>query len=455
MGIYPRVFKVDAVYGMLPEETTMAEYLHPLGYATSIVGKWHLGHRPDFLPTNQGFDEWTGVPYHMSGGSVDGHQCYKDSNATMWLPLYHNDKIVEQPVKLNELAHRYANEAMQFLERRKDDPFFLFMSFSHVHQLCAPKFGSEQESCQWSHLGEESTFVDAVEEMDWIAGQILDKLDELNLTNDTLVLFTSDNGPWVAEQECAGSKGPFEGRWLQQNVDWNCTACPSDYVPDPRVFRQCVLPGTGTTVMGVHCGTDTGLGSLWEANLRMPALARWPGKIKARTETMEMVSSLDIVPTVLSILGEPVPDEIDGIDISSVLFKPESYLPKDRALFFWRDGFSEGPLPAPYGRFDVAAIKIDRIKAWLWTKSAHYNDDPEVYHDPPLLFDVIKDPAEAFPLDPSQHTEVIALILQLVADHKASIPPAFPLALHSDPKFLPCYDQATECRTPDGDGDIQ
>ncbi|KAI2489311.1 sulfuric ester hydrolase [Fragilaria crotonensis] len=170
---------------------------------------------------------------------------------------------------------------------------------------------------------------------------------------------------------------------------------------------------------------------------------------------MEMVSSLDIVPTILSILGQPIPDEIDGIDISTVLFKPESSLPNDRALFFWRDGFSDGPLPAPFGRFDVAAIKIGRIKAWLWTKSGHYNDDPAVYHDPPLLFDVIKDPAEAFPLDPNQHTELISQILQLVADHKASIPPAFPLALHSDPKFLPCFDKATECRTPDGEGDIK
>lgn len=448
MGIYPRVFKVDAVYGMLPEETTLAEYLRPQGYATSIVGKWHLGHRPDYLPTNQGFDEWTGVPYHMSGGSVDGHECYKDANQTMWLPLYQNEQIVEQPVKLNDLARRYASQARDFLSRHKDDPFFLFMSFSHVHQLCAPKFGNEQESCQWS-MGEESTFVDAVEEMDWIAGQILDQLDELKLRNNTLVLFTSDNGPWVAEQECSGSKGPFEGRWLQESADWNCTACPSDYVPDPTLFRRCILPGTNRSLMGVHCGTDTGLGSLWEANLRMPALARWPGKIKARTETMEMVSSLDIVPTILSILRQPVADDIDGIDISSVLFNHGSKLPNDRVLFFWRDGFSEGVLPPPYGRFDVAAIKVGRIKAWLWTKSGHYNDDPEVNHNPPLLFDVIADPAEAFPLDPTKHVDFIAKIMQLVADHKASIPPTFPLALHSDPQFLPCFDKNTKCRTPD------
>jgi arylsulfatase A len=452
MGIYPRVFKPDAVYGLLPKETTLAEHLKEQGYATSIVGKWHLGQRKDYLPTNQGFDEWAGIPYHMSGGSVDGHQCYSDDNQTMWLPLYQNEEIVEQPVKLNDLAGRYVAAANDFLERNEHNPFFLYMSFSHVHQLCAPKFGSEQESCQWSSRNG-STFVDAVEEMDWIAGQILDKLDDLNLSNNTLVLFTSDNGPWVAEQECSGSKGPFEGRWLQENVAHNCTACPSDYEPDPSsTSRRCVLPGTEATVTGVHCGADTGLGSLWEANLRMPALARWPGKIKPRTESMEMVSSLDIVPTILAMTGRSIPDDIDGIDISSVLFNQKSSTPaKDRVLFFWRDGFQGGPLPAPFGRFDVSAVKVGRIKAWLSTKSGHYNDDLEVYHDPPLLFDVITDPAEAFPLDPQNHADLIAQVKQLVAEHKASIPATFPLALPSDARYFPCFDKASNCRTPEGD----
>lgn len=471
MGIYPRVFEPDAVYGLEPNETTLAEYLKEKQYATSIVGKWHLGHRPDYLPTNQGFDEWTGIPYHMSGGSVDGHECFGDDHETMWLPLYQDDTIVEQPVKIPQLAQQYAKKATEFLERQQNNPFFLFMSFSHVHQLCAPKqqqhvFGSsnsEQSSCQWGNK-KNATFVDAVEEMDWIAGQILDNLDELELTNNTLVLFTSDNGPWVAEQECSGSKGPFEGRWLQNTVDWNCTACPSRYEPDTELFRRCKLPGTNQTVMGVHCGADTGLGSLWEANLRMPALARWPGKIEARSETMEMVSSLDIVPTILSILKQtPIPDSIDGIDISSVLFhnheqqqqQPPTKEVSDRALFFWRDGFQEGPLPAPFGRFDVAAVKIGRIKAWLSTKSGHYNDDVEVFHDPPLLFDTVADPAEAFPLNPSNYIELIERVKELVAEHKASISPTFPHTLRRDPRFLPCYDKATNCRTPDTETSTQ
>mmetsp|Transcript_12044 Transcript_12044/g.17660 ORF Transcript_12044/g.17660 Transcript_12044/m.17660 type:complete len:555 (+) Transcript_12044:27-1691(+) len=464
MGIFPRVFRVDAEYGLLPKEITLAEYLRDKNYSTSIVGKWHLGHRPEYLPTNQGFDEWTGIPYHMSGGSVDGHECFADTNRSMWLPLYENEKIVEQPVNLETLAKRYADRATSFIERNaKKKPFFLFMSFSHVHQLCAPKFGEEQASCQWSKRkngSDTSTFVDAVEEMDWIAGQILQKLDNLKITNETLVLFTSDNGPWVAEQECSGSKGAFEGRWLYDNTDRACTACPSDYLPISPSNEEhiCILPGTNRKLKGVPCGADTGLGSVWEANLRMPALVRWPGQIQGGTESMAIMSSLDVVPTILSIVKQDIPDNLDGMDLSSIWLDPSRYAvnTKDRVLFFWRDGFKSGPLPSPYGRFDVAAIKIgDRIKVWLWTKSSHYNEDVEMYHDPPLLFDVLSDPGEAFPLSADDYPDLVARIPRLVAEHKKSIPQTFPLALYHSIKYIPCSNKETNCRTSTSLSDIE
>lgn len=136
---------------------------------------------------------------------------------------------------------------------------------------------------------------------------------------------------------------------LQDNVDQSCTACPHDYVPDPTPDRprRCTLKGTKLSLDGVHCGADTGLGSVWEANLRMPALMRWPGHILAGTETMKMVSMLDVLPTILSIVGKEIPDEIDGEDISQILTgtKNASHDDNDdRVLFFWRDGFSNGPL---------------------------------------------------------------------------------------------------------------
>ena len=450
MGIYPRVFRPDAVYGLMPNETTIAEYLKEDGYATSCVGKWHLGHRDEFLPINQGFDEWmSGIPYHMSGGSIDNHTCNSDVNETMWLPLYEGNKIIEQPVLVKGLAERYATAASDFVHRNKGQPFFLYMAFSHVHQLCAPRDFPEQSQCQWANVPQ-ATFVDAVEEMDWIVGKILKTLDDTGVANNTFVLFTSDNGPWVAEQSCSGSKGPFEGRWLQEHVDHSCTACPHDYVPEPteKQPRRCVLPGTELSLDGVHCGADTGLGSTWEANIRMPALARWPGRIAAGTETMKMVSTLDVLPTLLSIVGKRIPDGVDGKDITHVLSDIDNTVDdEERVLFFWRDGFRDGPLPSPYGRFDLAAAKLGRFKAWFWTKSAHYNMDEEVHHDPPLLFNVLADPAEAFPLNTEDHQDIIDQILMLVAEHKKSIDWTYPWALPTDPKYIPCYDPGTGCRT--------
>ena len=213
-GVYPRVFRPDAKYGLLPEETTIAELLKAKGYATSIVGKWHLGHREAYLPTNQGFDSWYGIPYHMSGGSVDNHSCNSDQNGTMWLPLYGNETIVEQPCILETLASRYASSAVSFIEEnaKAERPFFLYKAFSHVHQLCAPRDMPEQSNCQWAAT-ENATFSNAVAEMDWLAGSILEALDATGVANNTFVLFTSDNGPWVAEQACSGSKGPFTGKW--------------------------------------------------------------------------------------------------------------------------------------------------------------------------------------------------------------------------------------------------
>ena len=471
-GVYPRVFYPDSVYGLLPNETTIAEYLKDVGYKTSIVGKWHLGQREPYLPTNQGFDEWIGIPYHMSGGSIDHHMCQNDVNETMWLPLYQNNRIIESPVNVQNLATRYVEAARDFIKRsvtqtkgETKTPFFLYFPFSHVHQLCAPKHDGTDSyvhtrTCQW---GKERnpTFKTAVEEMDWITGQVLHVLDDLNIANDTFVLFTSDNGPWIAEQECAGSKGPFEGRWLAENTAFECTACPSGYVhkPTPARPRRCLYPNENDEnsinngIDGIFCGFDTGLGSSWEANVRMPAIARWPGHIVEGKETMELVSTLDVLPTILSLLGIKIPDEIDGNDISNVLFGKDgcNFFTKrnEKVLFFWRDGFQSGPLPPPYGRFDIAAIKLNNIKAWYYTKSAHYNPDKEVFHDPPLLFDILQDPAEAFPLDPMLYQFEIKRINELRKLHLKSIDWTYPLALERNIELIPCADVEHKCRTYD------
>lgn len=180
----------------------------------------------------------------------------------------------------------------------------------------------------------------------------------------------------------------------------------------------------------------------------MQAFARWPGKIKPGTETEAVVSTLDVFPTFLSLLNASLPPGLDGQDITPILFgKEEEYDNNKRVLFFWRDGFADGPLPAPYGRMDVAAVKVGHIKAWFWTKSAHYNDDVEVFHDPPLLFDVNADPAEAFPLNADDYQQLISQVVELVEEHKQSINWGLPLALAKDPNFRPCADKDNHCRT--------
>ena len=466
-GVYPGVFANDAAYGLLPTEDNLAKHLQQReGYATSLVGKWHLGHRPDFLPTKQGFDEWIGIPYHMSGGSLNDHVCAYDGDESWWLPLYENETIAEQPVMIKNLAIRYAERATHFIEHNTaaGKPFFLYMAFSHVHQLCAPKTGNEHETCQWAgshgtgnNRSGNASFGDAIKEMDWIAGKVLDALDITGAANNTLVLFTSDNGPWLAEQSCAGSQGPWKGQWLADNVDQKCTACPHDYTPDPTNDRprRCRLRETNPATInrfsfidGVHCGQDVGLGSVWEANLRMPAFARFPGKVAPATVSKAVVSTLDVFPTVLSLLNVSLPPGLDGVDISPILFGEEvAYNNQSRVLYFWRDGFSDGPLPAPYGRLDVAAVKVGFLKAWFWTKSAHYNDDIEVYHSPPLLFNIEEDPAEANPLNPGDYRDFIATVVNLVEQHKKSINWTFPLALAKDPRYRPCADPSNHCRT--------
>lgn len=472
-GVYPGVFHPDAASGM--NATTLATHLKELGYSTSIVGKWHLGHRPQYLPTQFGFDEYLGIPYHMSGGSIDNHTCVYDTNRIQWLPLYKDKTIIQQPVKTEQLAETYAKTAKAFVERNQGRrPFFLFMAFSHVHQLCASAEYSEQKTCQWARTRNPS-FADAVSEMDWIAGEILQSIEQTK--NNTLVVFTSDNGPWVAERSCSGLSGIFKGQWyvfrcfffflslfrLRENVPLDCTACPHDYVPDPTPERprQCTMKSSDISMEGVHCGDDTGLGSVWEANLRMPTLIRWPGKIQAKTNTSALVSSLDLVPTILSVVNSTrrkatKKEILDGVDISSVLFGQEGKYDSDnRILFFWRDGFlrDQSPLGPPYGRFDVVAAKLGRYKAWFSTKSAHYNADLEDFHDPPLLFDTISDPAESKPIaypfqdDSNFYTQLVKRIKVEVAEHKKNMSGMYPRTLQRDARYIPCSDPDSNCRT--------
>ena len=444
-GVFPRVFK-QAAHGLPDSETTLAQSLREVGYYNGAIGKWHLGQRSQYLPTRRGFDEYLGVPYSMDMGSLDGgRHCADDVNSTAWLPLLHNETVAEQPVDVERLASRYAAFARSFLRRSAARRFFLYVAFSHVHQLCAPGRG------QWVGPAFANTsarpFDDAVAEMDWLTGEVMREQTALGLDDSTLTLWTSDDGPWTAEQQQAGSTGPFQARWFIDNAPAGCFACPGGYVHAPTPARPARCACGAAEVDGIRCEYDVGLGSTWEANLRMPAIARWPGHIAAGAASLALVSTLDVLPTALALAHAEVPAGrvLDGIDISSVLFGGAE--PANRTLFFWRDGGSADASTwlgaTPPNAPQLFAVKLGRHKIHLQTKSAT-GDDAAVVHSPPLLFDVLADAAEAYPIDDAP---LVELMVAQAKAHMQSIVWASALTLETDPRFAICANASNACRT--------
>jgi len=240
--------------GLNPKEITIAEVLKQVGYATACVGKWHLGDQPPFLPTNQGFDYYYGIPYSNDMGGKKGSK---------WppLPLLRNETVIEAPVDQNTLTKRYTEEVVKFITANKDRPFFVYLPHTMPH---FPVHASDA----FRGKSANGRYGDAVEEIDWSTGQILAKLKELGIDRDTLVVFTSDNG---AAGRSAGSNAPLSGA----------------------------------------------KGSTDEGGMREPCIMRWPGRIPAGAECNELTCTMDLLPTFAKLAGAPLPTDriIDGKDI--------------------------------------------------------------------------------------------------------------------------------------------
>jgi arylsulfatase A-like enzyme len=248
--------------GLHPDETTLAEVLKSAGYATTCIGKWHLGDQSAFLPTRQGFDEFFGIPY--------SDDMTKDKRPDLWpeLPLLRGETVIEAPVDRNQLVKRCTDEAVAFVERNKDCPFLLYLPHTTPGSTPRP-FSSEAFRGQ----SKNGPYGDAVEELDWSTGQIMDALRRLGLEERTLVIWTSDNGA-VRRNPRQGSNAPYQG---------------SAY--------------------------DTSEGAM-----RMPCVMRWPGTITAGKVQDELCSTMDLLPTIAALAGAPLPDRpIDGHDIRPLI----------------------------------------------------------------------------------------------------------------------------------------
>lgn len=353
-----RVLFPDSAGGLPAAEITIAELLRALGYATACVGKWHLGHLPEYLPTKQGFDSYFGIPYSNDMDRVAdpklGKKIFWEPDIKYWnVPLLRDDKIIERPANQHTLTKRYTEEAVKFIKAKKDQPFFLYLAHSMPH---VPLFASKE----FLGKSKRGLYGDVVEELDWSVGQILDTLDREGLDENTLVIFTSDNGPWLIFGLHGGSAG---------------------------LLRE-------------------GKGSTWEGGVRVPCLMCWPGQIKPGAVTPEMASTLDVFPTVAKLAGAKVPQDrvLDGFDLSSFLLgKAKS--PRE-SMVFYRDT-------------KVFAARQGPFKAHFITRSA-YGGDKAIAHDPPLLFHLEHDPSEKEDIA-KHHAEVIADIRKLVEAHEANM----------------------------------
>lgn len=296
----PAVLNAGSKIGISDSEVTLAELLKARGYATACIGKWHLGHLPPFLPTRHGFDSYLGIPY-SNDMTVDPNMAVADDvkwNEGMDLegmrkgkpkahkvPLLRNEKVIEYPVDQTTLTTRYTEEAIKFITANKERPFFLYLPHNMPH---VPLFVSER----FKGKSKRGLYGDVIEEIDWSTGEILDTIRKLGLAENTCVVFTSDNGPWLIMKENGGSALPLRD-------------------------------GKGTT---------------WEGGMRVPCVMWWPGRIPAGKTCAEFASTLDILPTFARLAGaEPPKDRIiDGKDIWPLMAGVPGAKSPTEAFFYYR-----------------------------------------------------------------------------------------------------------------------
>ena len=363
------VFFPDSRAGLPADEVTLAEALREVGYATGIVGKWHLGHLPEYLPTRHGFDSWFGIPYSndMDWNLPDGmanRTAYFDPEIDYWqVPLMRDESEIERPADQRTVTRRYAEDAVTFIETHQDRPFFLYLPHTMPHM---PLFRSPA----YEGYSPAGVYGDVIEEIDAAVGQVLDTLDRLALTQNTLVVFTSDNGPWTSFNTHGGSAGPLRH-------------------------------GKGTT---------------FEGGMRVPGIFRWPGRIEPGV-TREIGSGMDLFTTAISVAGGSVPTDraIDGVDLSPVLFgsaQTQEESPR-QTMAYYRMG-------------ELFAFRQGTYKVHFSTQGRYGLPPERTDHDPPLLFNLSVDLGERYDIA-ADRPDVLAAVVAAAEEHRAQMTVAEPL----------------------------
>ena len=378
-----RVLFPDFAGGIQDEEITIAEALGDLGYATGMFGKWHLGDRPEYLPTRHGFDYWFGIPYSNDMMATlpreERRAAFLDPKIEYWdVPLIRSrraadpeagagdagagegggDGIVtetlEQPADQTTITKRYAEEAVDFIRAHRDESFFVYLphSMPHVPLFRAPEFEGHSRA---------GLYGDVIEEIDWSVGRILETLEEEGIAENTLVFFSSDNGPWTAFRTQGGLAGPLR----------------------------------------------EGKGMTWEGGMRVPGIFWQPGTIVPGVVTDEICSTSDLFATFLGLAGGAMPDDrpMDSLDLAPVLLG-EGAGPRDEMPF--------------YRGSELYAYRAGNMKAHFITEGAYGLAGERTERDPPLLYDLALDPGEQWDIA-AERPDVLADVVSRALQHRAGV----------------------------------
>ena len=353
----------DSGGGLPGDEMTLAELLKQKDYATGTFGKWHLGHLQQYLPTSQGFDTYYGIPYSNDMDKVSGPnyraEVVKDANycpniAHFNVPLMRDEQIIERPADQNTITRRFTEEAVKFIRQKKDQPFFVYLAHSLPH---IPLFASDE----FRGKSIRGLYGDVIEEIDWSVGRVLDTLRELELEEETLVVFTTDNGPWLAFQTHGGSAGPLRA-------------------------------GKGTT---------------FEGGQRVPTIFWWPGTVRPGVVT-ELGSTLDMMATLASLTGTQPPTDrkLDSYDLSPVLLGTGQSPRKE--MFYWT-------------RAELHAVRSGPWKLHVKQREP-INYGNQVLLEKPELYHLERDISEAYNVA-DQHPEIVERLLAMMQAHESDIEP--------------------------------
>ena len=366
IGYKTRVFFPDSQYGIPDSEITIAEKLKENGYKNAIIGKWHLGHKKEYLPLQHGFDYYYGIPYSNDMDKINGITCCpgprywqqyekkRPDSSNYNVPLIENNNIIERPTDQTTITKRYSDKAVEFIRDNKKNNFFLYLPHNLPH---TPLYASDE----FTGKSKRGLYGDVVEEIDYGIGRIIDELERNNIDKNTIVIFTSDNGPWLPFESQSGSAG---------------------------LLRE-------------------GKGSTWEGGHRVPGIF-WGGGIKPSVID-DLGSTMDIFPTILEMSNSAQVDDriIDGLSIKNTLLNLEPS--KREKVIFYRER-------------EVYALRYRQFKAHFITKGVY--DYPsrniKTYMKNPLLYNLDIDPSEKYNIA-DENPEILKKIYEVLESHEKNL----------------------------------